>query len=682
MNDPVTLAPMTSVVRLGIRGLPNLTNSMICGGLYVLIAETPSARFSILAGSLDSALKDDLACTVIVPANPELFIQKIESFGYFDAPELIAANRLNLFVMQDEFSKKMFRFGADGFVRELEQFEIPENSYLLFDQADELLGLHDISLAFDQVEVLGKWFAQRRVTALLVFSRATEAHSGTINALMDNLTGIAHLGGDRNGLELTFDYWQSPEGTIAARNYRLTTLDSGFYEASAGVVQSEQAVDEDNYERKGEVEDAESHFFYMDPDLNSLAKQIPGVWQRVDTLVGMMHATRNTRSATSILSFQRDTNLRQLAEAVHTLRLSLGHRARIVVQEKGASLRYQNEALLLRLGINLVVHRDVPTSRLPLLLESLSGQIFNRNVDINFETALASVLPTRLRGYLPPLRFAREVNIILDRAETLNIPCALIIGKPIQSTMMIDILTNSGLSRQGDLVTSDGEYCYLILNACPQSAMLVTLERIFGMSVDAVFGDVKFIIRREEIQPELAALLRAAERGDLPDYSSMTGAPQPQEYPCTSTLEEASFFAQTPSVAENISAVPAVPFPGALAPGVQRMLALQDAPILGAPAKPPIATRIKPRQNLHPDFVPAKLPAASVVASTITKLAALSDVSVRAPGTQAEGLRFSDNNAFHAPAFGKSVVPRATRSVPTNDTTRVVLEKITKLTSS
>src|ERR1035437_5184800 len=70
MNDPVPPVPLTPIVQIGIRGLPNLTNSMISRGLYVLIAETPSARFPMLAGNLGSALKDELPCAVIVPANP------------------------------------------------------------------------------------------------------------------------------------------------------------------------------------------------------------------------------------------------------------------------------------------------------------------------------------------------------------------------------------------------------------------------------------------------------------------------------------------------------------------------------------------------------------------------------------------------------------------------------------
>lgn len=61
-------------------------------------------------------------------------------------------------------------------------------------------------------------------------------------------------------------------------------------------------------------------------------------------------------------------------------------------------------------------------------------------------------------------------------------------------------LTVSGLSRPGDLVFTDGEYCYLFLNACPQSVMLTTLERILGMPVATAFDDVHFLIQREEIQ--------------------------------------------------------------------------------------------------------------------------------------------------------------------------------------
>ncbi len=639
MNDPTVFAPMSPVARIGIRGLPNLVDSMVSGGVYVLIAQIPSARFPLLAASLASAITDGLVCTVVVPAEPELFIQRIESYGDLNVHELLAANRLQFFVMQDEFSKKMFRVGAEGFVEELEHFEIPENSYLLFNQADDLLSLHDLSQALDQVNVLRKWAAQKRVTMLLVFSRTTETQAGTLNALMDNLTGIARLGADKDGLELTFDYWQSPEGAIAARNYRLATLDSGLYEASTKLATAVQAVEGEAYVREEEAEDAETHFFYMDPDLGSLAKQMSGTWHRVDSLVGMLHATRNTRSATSILSFQRDTNLRQLAEAVHTLRLSLGRRARIVVQEKGAALRYQNEALLLRLGLNLVVHRDVPISRLPLLLDSLSGQIFSRDVDINFEAALASVLPIRLRGYLAPLRFVREVESILDQAQTLNIPCAMIIGKPGAGMTITEALSISGLSRPGDLISTDGEYCYLFLNACPQSVMLATLERILGMPVDAAFDDIRFLIQREEIQAELPVLVRAAEQGALPDYASMIPASPSLPQDMTTDLpNEAERLAQAWSAAPTAYSTPNV------AASNERASNDRHAPT------------IKPTRNPTQFVEPSR-----------TQMAVPPGVGVLAPEAPADGSIYRYDNTIASPSFGRKAAPRATRSTLPND---------------
>lgn len=576
-------------VDLGISGLPELSATMMGGGTYALKAATPSARFPLLIGSLTSALASGLTCSVILPSKPELFVQRIELFDDIDAAQLIEAGRLNIFVMQPEFAKTVFRYGADGFVQELEKFAVPEDSYLIFDQADDLLSLHDISLAMEQVDTLGKWFGQRGVTVLLVFSRATDQHVSTINALMDHFTGVARLGSGQDGLEIMFDYWESPVGILAARTYRLEVLESGYYKASAQIARQNVALAQASGERRDDrrptdppstqsqdegVDDAQ-HFFYMDPELSSLSGQTPGIWQQVDSLTGMLHATRNTRSPTVIFDLQLDTPLRQLAETVHTLRRSLGRHAKIVVREKAATLPYQNEALLLHLGINLVIHRDVPIARLPLLLESLKGQVFTRNVDINFETALTSVTPIRLRGYLPPARFEHEVRLFLERAETLNIPSVLIVGNPAPGTEVLDILINIRLSRDGNLITSNGQSCCIFLNACPPQVIQASLDAILGVSAQTMLSDIQFWTRREDIQSELTVLLSANDGDVLPDFSSLVGAP-PQPESITASVAEVPAPGQTPE-REN-AANPVGPAPDAR---VFHYSASADTPTIG-----------------------------------------------------------------------------------------------------
>lgn len=244
MDDAIALNNKAPAVRIGIRGLTH-TKSMLGGGIYLLIAETTSARFPMLAGSVAGAFEDRLVCTLIVPGNTAQFIQRIERLARINTAELVAENRLQIFMTQDNFLKKMFQFGAERFVDELADFGIPENSYLIFDQADELLSLHDISLAQEQINVLKEWFAKRGITALLVFSRFTDAHNNTVNAIMDNLGGIVRLGGAREGLELKFDYWQSPTAVIAAKNYQLETLDTGLYKATSKAIAPDPLTDDD-----------------------------------------------------------------------------------------------------------------------------------------------------------------------------------------------------------------------------------------------------------------------------------------------------------------------------------------------------------------------------------------------------------------------------------------------------
>ncbi len=526
-------AALPAIVKLSIPGLASLTDSMVSGSIYALVAEAPPARYPLIASSLHSALRQKLPCTVILPGQPDQFIERVNSFAQFDMHQALAEGAIQIFTMQDNFSKSMFRFGAETFCRELDHFQIPDNSYFIFEQADDLLSLHDVALAISQISGLNHWFHEHRVTAMLSFSRiASSATSmAALQCLMDQLGGIARIGGHRDGLEITFDYWHSQDGTVAAKTYPLQTLESGMVAVMPSAAAAGGSVGGANRAAGEEwPEDDQPYFFFMDPDLVSLGKTMPGVWQHVDSLVGMMHATRGTHSSTVILTFKRDTEIRALAQTVHTLRHALGRRSRIVVQEKGASLRYQNEALLLRLGLNLVIHVDVPSSRLPLLLSSLNGQIFDRDVEIDFDQALASVTPSGVRGYVLPERFVGEARNLLERAETLDIPCAMVIGLPTQDMTPADLLSHMLMSRSGDFVTFDQQHCYLFLNSCPDASLLMTLERVLGRGLGVAFVESRFVVRRHEIVAELAAISRAAERFELPDYSAlpMRQAPAPR----------------------------------------------------------------------------------------------------------------------------------------------------------
>lgn len=603
---------------LAVPGLPSLTDRMLPGWVYALVSEMPPARFPLLAGCLGSALANGRRVTIIVATSPEFFLERMVALGQSAVMEALSSGQLVLFSIRENFSKNIFRFGTEYFARELDHFGVPEDSLLIFDQADELLGLHDVSLALEQMEALKGWFDAQKATALLVFNRVPVASTalGTLRGLMDNLAGIVRITGEREGLELMFDYWQSPEGTVAAKHFPLLTQESGLYRISARELPTTVALPEQS------LEDSEPHFFYMDPDLSGLAKALPGIWRHVESLVGMLHATRGLHSPTIILSFQRNTELRPLAETVHTLRLTLGRRARIVVREKEASLRYQNEALLLRLGTNLVVHRDVAPTRLPLLLDSLRGQIFDRDVDINFDAALASAVPSGLKGYLPPARFVREVESVLSRSSVLSIPCSLVVGTPARDTSPEDVVRRVNMARPGDLVTADHDYCYLFMSGCPEANVLVAVERVLGQSVGAAFDETRFVIPHHEMKSELNSLARLAERNDLPDHSELVRnepvRPPPGSVGNIVGNTSPTIFPE-PAAMPVISATTAVdPLPGTesassapLTPTISSIATdiILSAPIIAEPKAPAPLPSARPVENSpSPKSIFAPLP--------------------------------------------------------------------------
>jgi Cellulose biosynthesis GIL len=227
-----SIGPTTSAgIHLGVVGIDPSQSEMVIGGLYALKVTTPSTRFALLATSLKAAMSAGVHCTLITNSAPDEVLSRLAQSSSFPANDLVKQKRLSVFSMQEEFSKKLFRFGADRFVQEIENFEIPVNSFIVFEQADDVLSLHDLWLASQQIKVLSQWFKRRQTTGLLAFTRSNAQQTAALNALMDNLSGLARLGADKAGLELTFLYWQSQNGVMAARNFHLRSTHDGGYEA-------------------------------------------------------------------------------------------------------------------------------------------------------------------------------------------------------------------------------------------------------------------------------------------------------------------------------------------------------------------------------------------------------------------------------------------------------------------
>jgi len=191
--------------------------------------------------------------------------------------------------------------------------------------------------------------------------------------------------------------------------------------------------------------------------------------------------------------------------------------------------------------------------------------------------------------------------------------------------------------------------CFIFLNACPEAVLLMTLERIFGMPVDTAFANVRFALQREEIQSEMAALLRTTERESTPDYTSVAALPPEVPHsdlqPANAAIANAK-PTTTPSAISQLKSLPSVassqanPTVAATPSASVPMPATKPARVT-AEIKPEIKRQIKPIVNT------GEQPKTQEVL-----LASDSDSPIYS---------YDDTSSVYA--LGRKKVPRATRAV-------------------
>jgi cellulose biosynthesis protein BcsE len=492
----------------GVAGTPAPVDTLSPGGIYALHVDTLPARLSLILQALHANLTQGTACALVTPLPLTELLARAREAGIDSVEHALESGRLKLFASIGDYTKNIFRFGPKRFLSELEQMGVAKGMFLILDHADNLFTLHDSALVLEQARAYHQWTRDQSHTALFLFLRPQQdAGLNDQYGLLSYMSGCAHFQRERDRFNLNVSFWHSPVG--AAMGLTLPMHFDAQGQLAVGEALSAPAPASSSPAVAPKTRD-EDDVYYMDADITELTKtQTRGRWTRVESLVGLLHETREAKAATLILHFGNDMPLQQLAEAVHTLRLNLGPKVRLVVRETNASLRYPNELLLLSLGANFVVHRDTALSRLPLVLESLRGQVTTREMNVSFGEALASVAPSKLNGPVSSGVFVDEACHAMRRALVLGVPCSLMVARLRDDVTTQTIKKAFALTRAGDLLTVHGQECLVFLQACPAENARATLERLAGRALAELFSDVRLCSTGPAIGAEIDKLRQA-----------------------------------------------------------------------------------------------------------------------------------------------------------------------------
>lgn len=479
---------------------------MSAGGAYALVLDAAPVKTSLMIGSLRAALKEEIPCLLLLSSASD--VSSPQALALWDA-DLIQATQndtLRVFVHEQDFKSNLFRYGINRFIQDLELLNLQKKSYIWLDHAEQLFALQDMHFASKQLKILKDWLQARDITAIFVFAKLNSTETHDIHLLSEELAGLCRIAGGSKGLEARFLHWQSPDGAISHKNYSLEATTSGFYHATlnaqtlSGTENSTAGADSQT------SKDATPLFINLDPSVKAALDSSEMKWQFLDSASSLFHAVRGSVSPTIVLRFGEDTVFKQLAETVHTLRTVIGRGAKIIVHEDKLSLRFNYESLLLRLGANFIMHRDVPPWRLSRVIDSLEGTLFDRAVDVDFGALVSGAFPSARSGLMTVDGLVSEIDSILLKTKLNNLPKALLVGVVLASRDAEDILSTIHMDREGDLFAFEGQTIYIFLSACPLSHVTETIERKLKDSLAAIFSTTNIWTQTSDIEQQLLEL--------------------------------------------------------------------------------------------------------------------------------------------------------------------------------
>ncbi|WP_408484978.1 cellulose biosynthesis protein BcsE [Paraburkholderia sediminicola] len=428
-----------------------------------------------------------------------------------------------------------------GGLRALKRFGFRSRSLYFVEGAERWFNWEDPAALAREGRMLANWCAVRNITLVLLLGSqsdadadadadATDADSLFVAPALDGAAaqhgrnefhaacaGVARMERTHGELLWHVDFWRSDRTLVTGDVRSLRFTDSGRLSVASDTPGNGAGGD-------GLLARDEQRVVVSRAVVRGHEAWVPPNWEVLADQQAVLAACVGAQAATVVLDYAGGAQLDALCAAIHALRRQAGRALKIVVAERGEVLRHQYELLVLTLGANLVLGRDLPFSRMQSLLQSLQGQLHTRPVAADYRTALSAALSEDVLGYLPAGTYCTRVRAVLERSAVLQLPHVLVKLTLLPQCAHIEALKSCVPRRAGDVFTADASHLYVFLFACRLADADAALARIFNVPVERIAGDIVYLAE-QSIGDELNALATASRRTPIADYSDLFAMP-------------------------------------------------------------------------------------------------------------------------------------------------------------
>jgi hypothetical protein len=451
--------------RLGLGELPERIDRLATGMVYGLACDQQAVRLPLIANAILASVRTGKRCALLATSDPAVLLRKFRLAGFALEATLKRAE-LDLFEVSRDAAKQLFRLGADALLAQLDK-NIPERDVLVvFDEADALFQVADLSAATEATQRYLRWAAARQHTVLAMFAPAPLAPRDYLNVrrIAESFGGFGVSKPASGGALLDIRHWFGPEGASARECYELR-LHGGPHGMRADM--RPPASDE--------LPPVDALICAADALGSAAASKSCEV---VGSLADALDAARRCDSARLVLPFAKAADFLPLCRAVSALRALGQPTLRVMVRERGLRLRAAESLALLRLGTSSIIPADVPDAAAKRMADALQGTRFARPYDSEVEHVLAettAVLGRRMQNGA----FCDAVERLLAAADGFDVPSSLV---RIQAghAEAARLLARAGRNGRELLGFAQQGCAWLFLFGCLPDAAPRVLQRIFG----------------------------------------------------------------------------------------------------------------------------------------------------------------------------------------------------------
>lgn len=499
------LAMGATGLALGIEQLEPAACELRQGGVYWLLCEAPADAERLLAQLLAGLEANHQAVLMADRAGHAALLARV--------PADRGPSRLALHDLPAARAPRALQ----RLVGELARLDAPDGALLLLrTQASHWQSLRG--------EPLRQWLrrvrdelAPHRQALLVIAEGAAAELTERLLPLNDDLSGLAQLYRGQGGPRYLLHHWRNALGVCGTRDLALRDSAAGFALVTSGPLRSGESAEDDQRLVLAEREALEG-------------APTPDRWQVFEDAPSLRARALRARGASVVFVLHQNPEVEALARTLHEIRQARGVELKLVVREMAPCLRYRDEQLLLAGGATLIVPHGSHLSRFLTLLESIQGQVWQRNGSDDFEALLERLRPLPLSGLLGAAGFAEAVRQMWSGRDRGEISHQLLRLAPREGLDLAAAAGQMRLRRHGDIACIADGNLYLFLFACRAEAVEPALDNVFLLAWQEIFGGYETLADASVLaHPAFLerAIPAAAANGDtLLDRVAPAGTPE------------------------------------------------------------------------------------------------------------------------------------------------------------